>query len=67
MVTSKFYAVLSNRERPILCDGNRMEKDESFVYVYDDSELTAVIDRGVIVYAYFSEQGRNGRSNDELS
>lgn len=34
-----------------------METDDSFLYVYSEDKLTAIIDRGIIVYAYFSRQG----------
>jgi hypothetical protein len=57
MNDAKFYAVTTNRQRPILVDGDRMETDDSFLYVYSEDKLTAIIDRGIIVYAYFSRQG----------
>lgn len=52
----KFYAKLADRESGILIDGDEIQMDESFVYVYSDGRLSGIFDRSMILYCHLSEQ-----------
>ena len=52
----KFYAKLIDRENGILIDGDEIQMDERFVYVYSDGRLTGVFDREMVQYCHLSEQ-----------
>lgn len=51
----KFYARLVDRENAILIDGDRIEMDDSFLYVYNGSNMTGMFDRGSILYCHLTE------------
>ena len=57
----KFVARMNyDEDKPsvyINIDADRMEKDESFVYVYRDDHLVSVVDMGALVTCYLSGDG----------
>lgn len=52
----KFYAKLVDRENGVLIDGDCMQMDDSYVYVYSWGDLTGVFARNQIQYCHLSEQ-----------
>ena len=59
----KFYAKLTDRDAGILIDGDEIQMDESFVYVYSDGRLSGIFDRSMILYCHLSEQQKGRDAN----
>jgi hypothetical protein len=52
----KFYAKLTDRENGVLIDGDAIQLDDTFIYVYSSGKLSGIFDRNMILYAHLSEQ-----------
>ena len=55
----KFYARLVDKDTAVLIDGDRIDRDDSFLYVYSGGSLTGVFDRGIILCCYLTEMRKD--------